>query len=255
MIVLMDIGNTRAKYCLVENGKRTVAKAISNTLLSSAFLTEQFLQATKFLVASVNHPQLTENINHWCREHNIIYQQVISEGQKNNVISAYKEPSKLGVDRWLALIGASQALPEQNILIIDSGTATTFDLLTADGQHQGGWILAGIDMLITSILANTIQVYANDEAQDSIAFGVNTSENVHHAAWAATVGAVQMAISQSKRQHIVIDEIVLTGGNAQQLSTLMDQQHIVIDDLVFIGLNVYNQSEESHDLSKKTTNK
>jgi type III pantothenate kinase len=241
MIALFDIGNTRTKYCFVEHGHKSQSKAVSNKRLSNDFLTEQFSGTTKLLVASVSHTKLTDTINNWCQQNKVVYQRVVSEAKKNHVISAYQEPRKLGVDRWLALIGASEVLPDKNILIIDAGTATTFDLLAANGQHQGGWILAGVNMLITSVLTNTIQVQANKNEQQSIAFGSNTSENVHNAAWATTVGAVNMAIYQSEHLGITIDEIILTGGNSYLLSSLIDQKNVVIEDLVFMGLQTYNE--------------
>lgn len=239
MIVLMDIGNTRTKYCTVENKKRNKPQAIINESLSFDFLTEHFPRATKVVVASVSHPELTISIGQWCEQNQVSFQQVISAKNKNTLVSAYEKPEQLGVDRWLALLGVSETFPKKNILIIDSGTATTVDLLTKDGQHQGGWILAGINMLITSVLTNTTQVKANDKAQESITFGINTSENVHHAAWAATVGSVNMAISQSEQQGVSIDEIIITGGNGAKLSSLLAQPNLVIDDLVFLGLQTY----------------
>ncbi len=241
MIVLFDIGNTRTKYCIVEHGYRSAPKAISNDELSYDFLTEQFFGSTKFLVASVSHNKLTDSIESWCQQNKVSYRRITSEAKKNKVKTAYQEPSQLGIDRWLALIGTSEALPEKNVLIIDAGTATTVDLIAANGQHQGGWILAGVNMLITSVSANTIQVHANHEEQEKIAFGTNTSENVHNAAWAATVGAVNMAISQSEQLGVIIDEIVLTGGNSHILSSLISQKNLVIEDLVFMGLQAYNE--------------
>ncbi len=241
MIVLIDIGNTRTKYCIIENNRRSQPKAIVNEALSGEFLTEQFTGATKVLVASVSHSQLTDGINHWCQGNKVIYQRVVSEAKKNKVLTAYEEPSQLGIDRWLALIGASNILPSRNVLIIDAGTATTFDILAANGKHQGGWILAGIDMLISSVLTNTMQVQANDEEKEQINFGSNTSKNVHNAAWAATVGAVNMAISQSEQQGVSIDDILLTGGNGHILSSLISQKNLVIEDLVFIGLQTYHE--------------
>jgi len=241
MIILIDIGNTRTKYCTVEHGERSQPQAISNESISDDFLTERFTGATKFFVASVSHNQLTDDIDHWCQHNKIVYQRVISEAKKNKITTAYQQPTQLGIDRWLALIGAAESLPNRNILIIDAGTATTFDLLAASGQHQGGWILAGINMLVTSVLANTTQVHANDKEKEQVTFGTNTSENVHNAAWAATVGAVNMAISQSEQQGIRIDDIILTGGNSHLLSSLISQKNLVIEDLVFIGLQTYHE--------------
>jgi len=239
MIVLLDIGNTRAKYCLIKNKQRSVVVAISNEQLNDGYFNQYFKSAEKILVASVASEKYTDRLNAWCQNTWVPYQRVRSEHSRYGVKSAYQDASKLGVDRWLALLGAAKLYPAKNILIVDSGTATTFDLLSVDGQHQGGWILAGIDMLINSILVNTTQVEAEEHEQENIAFGTNTSENVHHAAWAATVGAINMAIIESEQQGDKIDEIILTGGNSHKLSTLLSAPHVVIENLVFRGLQTY----------------
>lgn len=239
MIVLIDIGNTRTKYCIVKDGNTNPQEAISNSSFSTDFLDANFKAATRLIVASVSEQQLTEDLSSWCHRRKINYQRVVSEAKRNNVITAYQVPTQLGIDRWLTLIGAAEIFPNKNVLIIDAGTATTVDLLAANGQHQGGWILAGINTLITSILATTTQVQANDKEQESVAFGKNTSENVHNAAWAATVGAVNLAISQAQQYGFVVDEVIFTGGNGATLSTLIACRSKVIEGLVFTGLQAY----------------
>jgi len=239
MNVLIDIGNTRTKYCIVNKGKRNVQQAVLNKYLSNHFLSENFSGATKIIVANVSHDKLTDEINAWCRINGVAYQQVVSEIKKNKVVTGYKIPSQLGVDRWLTLVGAAELFPNKNVLIIDAGTATTVDFLTASGQHQGGWILAGIKTLISSVLAETTQVKANIIEKESLAFGINTSENVHNAAWAATAGAVNLAISQVQEQNFTLDEVIITGGNGDILSSFVSHQNTVIEELVFSGLQAY----------------
>lgn len=239
MIVLIDIGNTRTKYCIVNDGKKNLQQAISNDSFSTDFLDANFTAVSRMIVASVSEQQLTEDLSCWCDRRKITYQRVVSEAQKNKVITAYQVPTQLGVDRWLTLIGAAEIFPNKNVLIIDAGTATTVDLLAANGQHQGGWILAGIETLITSVLATTTQVHANDKEQESLAFGKNTSENVHNAAWAATVGAVNQAIYQAQKYGFTVDEVIFTGGNGATLSTLIAGRSQVIEGLVFTGLHAY----------------
>ncbi len=239
MIVLIDIGNTRTKYSTVTEGKRTSLKAVLNKIVCHDFLSTNFSNAARIIVASVGNDDLIEDISTWCKNNGIVYQKVVSEARKNKVVSAYHVPSQLGVDRWLALVGAAEHFPNKNVLIIDAGTATTIDFLTGKGQHQGGWILAGIDLLVSSVLTETTHVRANDTEKESLAFGINTSENVHNAAWAATVGSVNLAISQVQRQGFILDEVVITGGNGRMLSTFITHQNKVIDELVFSGLHAY----------------
>jgi type III pantothenate kinase len=239
MIALLDIGNSRTKYCFHDNSERTFHCAVLNKSISHNFLTEKFTDVDKIVVSSVANKKITETINIWCHANKVVYQQVFSEFKKNTVISGYKEPRQLGVDRWLALIGVAYLYPNKNVLVIDAGTATTIDFLTKTGQHQGGWILAGINTLISSVLAETAQVKANVIEQESLAFGINTSENVHHAAWAATVGAINLAILEVQKQTLTLDELIITGGNANILASLISHECTVIEELVFTGLEAY----------------
>jgi type III pantothenate kinase len=239
MIILIDIGNTRTKYCIVENEQRNSPEVISNNGFCNDFFASNFSYASKIVVASVSHQQLTDELSAWCHINKVAYQRVVSEAKRNNVISAYQVPNQLGVDRWLTLLGAAELFPNKNILIIDAGTATTVDLLASNGEHQGGWILAGIDTLVSGVLAQTSQVQAKTKEKANLAFGKNTSENVHNAAWAATIGAVNLAIEQSQQQGYALDELIFTGGNGQVLSTLISFQNTVIEELVFTGLQAY----------------
>lgn len=240
MIALVDIGNSRTKFCVVSQQTRGSVQSISNELLSSDYLAKFFdSKIDKLIVASVGHTEQVHKIELWCRQGNISYQQVVSEKHRNDVISAYHHPSQLGVDRWLTLLAANVLYPSKNSLIVDAGTATTIDLLAANGKHQGGWILAGIDTLFSCVLDNTSQVKANVDKTASLSFGSSSSENVNNATWAATVGSINLAIMQSEQQGVAVDEILLTGGNGQILSTLLSQRCTVIEDLVFIGLETY----------------
>lgn len=239
MIALIDIGNSRTKFCFVNQGRRGPIQSIANNVLSSDYLTACFNNIDKIIVASVSCNELTSEIEHWCEGHKIAYQQVVSEKCRSKVVSAYHQPSQLGVDRWLTLIAANILYPNKNILIVDAGTATTVDLLASSGLHQGGWILAGIDMLFSSVLSNTSKVKADVSKTASLSFGASSSENVNNATWAATVGAINLAVLQSEQQGIIVDEVLLTGGNGQTLASLISNRCTVIEELVFIGLQAY----------------
>jgi len=239
MIALVDIGNSRTKYCISSYGRRSAIESFDNELLSNEFLDATFSKIDKLIIACVSHNGLTDKIKLWCNKNKKDYQQVVSEKNKNGVISAYHCPMQLGVDRWLTLIAASSLHPRKNILVVDAGTATTIDLLASNGKHQGGWILAGIDTLFSCVLDKTSQVEANTGKPASLAFGFNSSDNVNNATWAATIGAINLAVAQSDRQDVVIDEILLTGGNGLTLSSLLSCECTVIEDLVFIGLEAY----------------
>ena len=87
MIILIDIGNTRTKYCIVDEGKRNAQQAVLNKDISDNFLYENFSGATKIIVASVSHEKLTDEINAWCQINKVVYQRVVSEIKKNKVVN------------------------------------------------------------------------------------------------------------------------------------------------------------------------
>ncbi len=251
MIILIDIGNSRTKYVLFENGKLSSSSQLDNNEFSADYFTKHFSQASNIVVANVAESALTSGLNLWCVSKDINFTQVHSERQKNALVSAYQKPTQLGIDRWLALLAATHLHPKKSVLIIDAGTATTVDLVASSGQHQGGWILAGVNALFNSILSHSTLVHAENKTTPSLAFGDNTTDNVNNACWAATLGMINQAITQAL-QLGTIDHIVLTGGNGLVLSELLiadtektNEEFVsvrkiqFIDNLIFYGLQEY----------------
>ncbi len=251
MIILIDIGNSRAKYVLSENGKLSVTSQLDNNDFNSDYFLQYFSQASQVVVANVAEPALTTELNVWCVSKGIGFTQVHSEQQKNSLVSAYQKPTQLGIDRWLALLAATHLYPKKNVLIIDAGTATTVDLVSEHGQHQGGWILAGVNALFNSILSHSTLVHAESKTTPSLVFGDNTTDNVNNACWAATLGMINQAVTQAK-QLGTIEHIILTGGNGLALSKLLiaDTKKTneegasvgniqFIENLIFYGLQEY----------------
>ena len=248
MIILIDIGNSRTKYAQLREGQLSVTTQLNNQDFTVAYFAKHFSYASQVVVANVAKSSLTTELASWCSEQKISFKQVHSEQKKNALLSAYQKPSTLGIDRWLALLGTIHLYPNENVLIIDAGTATTVDLLANNGQHQGGWILAGIKALFNSILTHSTLVHAENKTLPSLAFGSNTSDNVNNACWAATLGMIEQAIEQAQAL-ASIDRIILTGGDGMALTKLAlaqtSEKFIAvaniqfIDNLIFYGLQEY----------------
>ena len=248
MMILIDIGNSRTKYAQLREGQLSVTTQLNNQDFTVAYFAKHFTHASQVVVANVAKSSLTTELASWCSEQKIGFKQVHSEQKKNALLSAYQDPTSLGIDRWLALLGTIHLYPNENVLIIDAGTATTVDLLANNGQHQGGWILAGIKALFNSILSHSTLVHAENKTLPSLAFGSNTSDNVNNACWAATLGMVEQAIEQAQAL-ASIDRIILTGGDGMALTKLVLAQTSdkfiavtniqFIDNLIFYGLQEY----------------
>lgn len=235
MKLLIDIGNSRTKFVFEIDNKLTEIKHIDNDAVNNEWLSSIAMDVESMTLASVNQSNLTSVFSIFSEHKKISFMQVKSESKRFGVISSYHEPTTLGVDRWLTLLAANTLYKNKNVLIIDAGTATTADLLDNNGYHVGGWILPGIDTLFNSLLVNTTHVSATQSPISSIAFGKNTSECVNNACWAATIGFIEQAITKAKKI-MLVDNVLITGGNAKGISKLMVEKHKVIDKLVFLGM-------------------
>ena len=235
MRLLIDVGNSRTKFLYEKNNKLTAIEYIANEAINSNWLTKISAKVESITLASVNKNNLTAIFSKYSEQKKIPFMQVQSESERFGVFSSYQNPTTLGVDRWLTLLAAASLYKNNNVLIIDAGTATTADLLDKNAYHLGGWILPGIDTLFSSLLMNTTNVAAIQTPASTLNFGKNTSECVNNACWAATIGFIEQAIKQTKKQ-LVLDKILITGGNAEGISRLLTVEHNVIDKLVFFGM-------------------
>lgn len=235
MKLLIDIGNSRTKFLFEKEEQLTAMESIRNEGVNEEWLASITNSVEKIIVASVGELSLIEKIEKHAEQQAIAFLKVESEGSRFGVTSSYQQPTTLGVDRWLTLLAANTCCQSQNVLIIDAGTATTVDLLDSSGDHLGGWILPGIDILFNSLLVNTSQISATQKCLPVLSFGKSTSECVNNACWAATLGIIEQAINQAKIQ-VSLDKILITGGNAEKISMLLTAEHQVIHQLVFIGL-------------------
>lgn len=236
MKLLIDIGNSRTKYVYVSDSGLDDIQAIDNKVLTLEWMNECWLQTSKLVIASVGEVELVEKITAWCAINNIALTEVKTEAEKFGVTNGYLQPMQLGVDRWLTLLGANQLFPKKNCLIIDAGTATTLDMLTADGQHHGGWILAGIDGLVNSLVAGTENLQATTDNIKQPKFGLTTQENITQASWLATIGLIEQALKLTNEQQIPVDKLIITGGNGETLARLLSSRASYIPTLVFQGL-------------------
>jgi type III pantothenate kinase len=146
------------------------------------------------------------------------------------VRNGYALPAQLGSDRWAALI-ASWHLTGCSCLVVNSGTATTVDALSATGEFLGGLILPGVELMQRSLSDATAQLgfmrgtYA--------AFPQNTADALFSGAIQATCGAIG-------RQHALLTDVVapavMAGGAAEILREHLNLPLLVVDNLVLQGL-------------------
>ena len=150
----------------------------------------------------------------------------------------YDTPQTLGQDRLAAAVGANGLSPNTNLLIIDAGSAITYDFVNADNQYLGGNIAPGIKMRFTALKNQTkkLPLVEMDEKQLVPLFGANT----HDAILSGVVRGVRYEIEgyiRTLQKRVKHFETYMTGGGSAYLQTVIRQNTILEKHLVLIGLN------------------
>ena len=148
------------------------------------------------------------------------------------LVSSYADPERMGVDRWLAML-AAYARNEGALCVIDAGTAVTVDLVSAEGVHEGGYILPSADLMRRALSKETDRIQVDALEAPAIAPGSNTQACVTAGSWRAVLGAVESTMAAYPEHRPL-----LTGGSASTLQGF-GLTATVSPDLVMEGLRLW----------------
>ncbi|MBA3565180.1 MAG: type III pantothenate kinase, partial [Gammaproteobacteria bacterium] len=164
---------------------------------------------------------------------------VVAEKQAFGVRNAYAEPAKLGADRWAAMIGAFTELGGP-VSVVDAGTALTVDVVAGDGQHLGGLIAPGLELMCEFLRDRTSDIAALETAHAVGEPGMladNTADALRNGALNALAGLVERAIAQAEA---LLDRemrvVVVTGGDADRILAAIRRPATYNPALVLQGL-------------------
>ncbi|WP_347988786.1 type III pantothenate kinase [Methylomonas sp. AM2-LC] len=149
------------------------------------------------------------------------------------VINAYPESEKLGIDRWLTLLAAHQYYPGFTC-IVDCGTAVTIDVLTEQGLHLGGVICPGLQTMKQSLAVNTASLGVYTQAHD-LALACNTATAIANGTLYAVVGMIENVMTQFP----ALNQLIVTGGDAVEITAHLSLKSWVDKNLVFKGLSLF----------------
>jgi len=156
--------------------------------------------------------------------------------------SAYRRPRALGVDRWVAMIGA-RAEFRGALLIVDTGTAVTLDAVDREGMHLGGQILPGLKLMADALARDTSDIGVSKQTSRAAKcgeaeFATTTAGAVAAGAVNALCGAVERA-AKSLRAQGHRPKVILTGGDASRIlsglgAATLHRPHLVLQGLAHI---------------------
>ena len=237
--LLVDIGNTAIKSALVCSQKPEQLGDISyhaDHQALSRYITAHAGQIAYLGIANVNRQSIVDDLLSNCRTLNISAIEAHSQSYGFGVRNAYSKVENMGVDRWLAII-AAQHLSQGDFVVIDAGTAITFDFVVA-GEHKGGWIAPGSKLLSKALTSNTQRVFAEQIASSAIEWGKDTPDCVTMGIKAQIQGSLILAI-EKMREYSPDFCIWVTGGDQQLFSACADIPLYYHKNLVLQGLSLF----------------
>jgi len=162
-----------------------------------------------------------------------------SEQQTGKLRNSYSEPARLGVDRWLAMLGGMQRLGGR-FAVIDAGSALTIDIVDDSGLQEGGYIIPGPELMERALLLDTDKVRFAEDAGYELTPGQSTAEAVRHGIATAQAGAVKLILAQ---QGVETGQTLFCGGGAEALMGLLNTTELYAPDLVFEGLQIMAETQ------------
>ncbi len=148
----------------------------------------------------------------------------------------YLTPETLGLDRLATAIGASHLFPEQNTLIIDTGTCITMDVLSENGVFEGGNITLGIQMRADALHDYTAKLPRVEPVWDGEWLGKSTERALQNGIVLGTILEVESFISHISKKYKDL-KVLITGGDHSFFVDKIKTKIFAIPYLQMIGLN------------------
>lgn len=242
--LLLDVGNSRIKWGILDNGEIRRTGHISQERIREKGLkvltTRLPRRVDTVIVSNVAGASFATRLAGVVGMHcncDVRFARVLRQGW--GVTSSYTQPRRLGVDRWVAMIGA-WAETGRSCLVVDLGTAITLDAMDDDGTHLGGQIIPGFATMANALASATsdipsVRPLRSGTGPSMQMFGRNTAAAVREGVQNAIAGAVDRAF-KTLQSNGYLASVVLTGGDASRILDALSVTPLHRPHLVLRGL-------------------
>jgi type III pantothenate kinase len=247
MLYCLDIGHTQIHGGVFDGGLRMQFRKTTHPLGSSDEFGVFFMTVlrengvdpgavTRVAICSVVPPALYP-IRSACLKYFRCDPFILQAGVKTGLKVKYRNPHEVGADRIAGAIGAILRRPQANLIVVDCGTATTFDVVTADADYLGGAILPGVGISVETLAGRTAKLPTVELTRPPVALGRSTIESIQSGVYHGHAGAIRQLIEILSREAFggTRPHVIGTGGFSRLLEPerLFDE---IVPELVLLGL-------------------
>lgn len=249
MILLVDAGNTRIKWGCLEDGRieqvrewRHKERQLDDIV---PLLDSLAPQPARMVVSNVAGFEMARVLTQYAQDHQGMRPEFVQvEREALGVSVAYRDEHQLGVDRWVAMIGAFGQY-HAPLCVVDAGTALTIDGLDREGRHLGGMIAPGVHLASQVLNHGTSDIAAKRHAQDRELdlFMDNTDGAVQAGALFSVVALVEKAVEEMSQRLSARPQVIVTGGDGERVRDRLGIPAQFVPDLVLRGLRLITKRE------------
>ncbi len=234
MNLAIDIGNTRTKFSVFNKGEVLITVAVDE------------FQPEHIDILQNEHPHLKSVIISSVKDYSPVLKtelfnkfDTFIELDANTPVpleNCYKTKETLGKDRIAAVVGGADLYPNSNLLIIDAGTAITYDIVTENQKYLGGNISPGIEMRFKALHQFTGKLPKVNQQEFNKLYGSTTEEAILAGVQNGVVFEVDKAIDTFKEFYKNLN-VIITGGDAEFFDNKLKNSFFVHFNLIALGLN------------------
>lgn len=248
MILCLDVGNTQIYGGLFDKDKMVLSFRKNSKSGASSDETGIFLRTAirengydpskirQIAICSVV-PEVIYSLRGACMKYFNINPFILQAGVKTGLKVKYRNPLEVGADRIANSIAATHLYPNQNTIIVDLGTATTFCAVTKEKDYLGGSIVAGLRLCMEALESKTAKLPSVEIVSMHEALGRSTVESIQSGLYYGHLGGMKEIIERITKEcfHNEKPFVIGTGG----FSSLFEKEKVfdvIVPDLVLKGM-------------------
>jgi type III pantothenate kinase len=248
MILVVDVGNTHTVIGLYQ-GKRlthhwrvlTEADRTADeygVLLRSLFSASELIFSTvEGLAVSCVVPPMTNVMEELARKYFHKNPLIVGPGVKTGMPVLYDNPREVGADRIVNAVAAYERYHDVTV-VVDFGTATTFDYVTAAGEYLGGAIVPGVGISLDALFHKTAKLYRVELVKPPKVVGRNTVHAIQAGIFYGYTALVDGMVERIQKENKVNARVIATGGFAQFIAAESASIEEVDEFLTLEGLRI-----------------
>lgn len=234
MNLVIDIGNSRSKLAVFDQD-RIVEQQSTDQLTVSQLqgINENYDQLQNCILSSVVKVQ-SELLQFLNKSHKNFIQ--LNHSTPLPIDNLYQTPETIGLDRLAAAVGAVTLFPGKDLLVIDAGTAITFDFINKKGQFIGGNISPGLKTRFRALHHFTDKLPLVSESDEWPLIGTTTEEAIRAGVQNGIIFEIEYMTEEINKKYPFL-QTVLTGGDAFFFGRRLKSAIFVKSEVTLIGLN------------------